>query len=254
MLYNGFHISPSDIHLVGLYFGFGLIIGSFITVFTLRVPQRKNFFFGRSCCNSCFKPLGFWDLVPIFSWLYLFGKCRYCNNTISIRYPIIEFFTSVVFAYAQLSRDSNSLLIFMFFLSLASCLISIIVLDIERNRIPNALIYCIGLMSAAIGWYLGYSFLCFFVSLIILALVSGSTTYISKVYKTSNILAQPTFMLAIALLPALTLLHTCILLILYYCVTQLLVIILRWRGIFFAIPKNAILALLGLGVVLSAAR
>ena len=73
-----------------LFFIFGLIFGSFINAVVWRLPKRKKIIFDQSECVHCGHKLGFWDLFPVLSFLYLKGKCRYCGLKISPQYPIVE--------------------------------------------------------------------------------------------------------------------------------------------------------------------
>ncbi|MFN3266086.1 MAG: prepilin peptidase [Deinococcales bacterium] len=68
----------------------GALIGSFTNVLIYRLPRKENIAFPPSRCPKCGHRLGVLDLVPIFSWLFLRGKCRYCGAPISSRYPMIE--------------------------------------------------------------------------------------------------------------------------------------------------------------------
>lgn len=68
----------------------GAIIASFINVVVWRLPQGLDFVKGRSFCPTCHHTLAWYDLFPIFSWLFLKGSCRYCHDTISMRYPLVE--------------------------------------------------------------------------------------------------------------------------------------------------------------------
>lgn len=76
---------------------FGIIIGSFLNVVIYRVPEGRTISKGHSMCMSCGHTLGALDLVPVFSWLFLGGKCRYCRAPVSSRYIKIETFTGLVF-------------------------------------------------------------------------------------------------------------------------------------------------------------
>ena len=91
-----------------LFFGvFGLVIGSFLNVCIYRIPEGRTIVKGHSMCMSCGHELGAPDLVPLFSWLFLKGKCRYCGSPISSRYAKIELLTGLVFAgLAWQRRDS----------------------------------------------------------------------------------------------------------------------------------------------------
>ncbi|MEY4532220.1 MAG: hypothetical protein RLZZ156_2943 [Deinococcota bacterium] len=68
----------------------GALIGSFTNVLIYRIPIKKSIAFPPSACPNCSHRLGVLDLIPIFSWAALGGKCRYCRNPISSRYPFIE--------------------------------------------------------------------------------------------------------------------------------------------------------------------
>ncbi len=77
---------------------FGFIIGSFLNVCIYRIPEGRTIVKGHSMCMSCGHTLGALDLVPLFSWVFLKGKCRYCGSPIASRYAKIESLTGLVFA------------------------------------------------------------------------------------------------------------------------------------------------------------
>ncbi len=77
---------------------FGLLIGSFLNVVLWRVPRGESIVRPGSHCPKCATPLTPLELVPVFSWIALRGRCRSCGTTISIRYPLIELATALVFA------------------------------------------------------------------------------------------------------------------------------------------------------------
>jgi len=83
-------------------FIFGTIIGSFLNVLIYRIPLKLDFVKGRSFCPSCHHELGALDLFPVFSYLFLGGKCRYCKTKISLRYPLIELLTGLLFTLVYL--------------------------------------------------------------------------------------------------------------------------------------------------------
>ena len=68
----------------------GSCIASFINVLIYRIPRDLDFVNGRSFCPSCHNTLKPYDMIPVFSWLFLKGKCRFCKEPISPRYPLIE--------------------------------------------------------------------------------------------------------------------------------------------------------------------
>ena len=75
----------------------GLVCGSFFGLLYYRIPNNKDFIFGRSVCTSCNEPLSYLDLIPVVSWIILKGRCRYCKNDISLSYIIIEVLTCILF-------------------------------------------------------------------------------------------------------------------------------------------------------------
>lgn len=80
-----------------MIFIFGAIIGSFLNVCIYRIPRGESIAFPPSHCTSCKKEIKWYDLIPIISYIFLRGKCRYCREKISIRYPIVEFITALLF-------------------------------------------------------------------------------------------------------------------------------------------------------------
>ena len=76
---------------------FGAVIGSFSNVCIYRIPEHRTVVKGHSMCMTCGHELGALDLVPIFSWLCLGGKCRYCKTPISSRYIKIESLTALMY-------------------------------------------------------------------------------------------------------------------------------------------------------------
>lgn len=81
-------------------FVIGLCLGSFLNVVLFRLDRKSGILTGRSECQNCLHRLHWYDLVPLFSYLYLRGNCRYCKTEISIIYPLVEFVTgSAVLAY-----------------------------------------------------------------------------------------------------------------------------------------------------------
>lgn len=89
---------------VGLYiFLIGLCIGSFLNVVILRGLSGENFIFARSKCPKCGKQLKWYMNIPLISYIFLKGKCAYCNERISIQYPIVELTTGIAFLVSFLA-------------------------------------------------------------------------------------------------------------------------------------------------------
>ncbi|MEA3272223.1 MAG: prepilin peptidase, partial [Patescibacteria group bacterium] len=78
-------------------FLFGLSVGSFLNALIWRVQVGKSFFWKRSQCPRCGHELICLDLIPVFSFLFLFGRCRYCKRKISWQYPLVELSTAFLF-------------------------------------------------------------------------------------------------------------------------------------------------------------
>ncbi len=85
-----------------LIFIIGTLFGSFYTLAVYRIPKKQDITHTHSYCPNCNHKLGFLDLIPVFSYIFLKGKCRYCKNKIRPRYFVLEILTGlcfVVFAY-----------------------------------------------------------------------------------------------------------------------------------------------------------
>ncbi|MGH7608201.1 MAG: prepilin peptidase [Gemmatimonadales bacterium] len=81
----------------------GLSIGSFLNVCILRLPHDRSLMRPRSTCPHCKQPIAWRDNIPVFSWLWLRGKCRWCHGPISLQYPLIEALVGVLFGAAVLA-------------------------------------------------------------------------------------------------------------------------------------------------------
>lgn len=73
-----------------IFFAMGACIYSFLNVVVYRLPRHMQFMEGKSMCPTCKHELAAKDLIPIFSWISLKGKCRYCGAPISVRYTVVE--------------------------------------------------------------------------------------------------------------------------------------------------------------------
>ncbi len=82
------------------FFIFGSLLGSFSNVVVLRMAISKSVIFPPSACPKCDHQLHAIDLVPIFSWLFLRGKCRYCKAPISVQYPLVESFMAIIICFS----------------------------------------------------------------------------------------------------------------------------------------------------------
>lgn len=130
-----------------IVFGLGLIIGSFLNVVILRLNTGRSITTGRSACGRCSNKLSWYELVPVFSFLGLRGKCRNCKAPISFQYPLVELITAIVFMllYTKSAFFGSMNLINLVSLlggaSIASLLIVMMVYDIRHKIIPDKIVY-----------------------------------------------------------------------------------------------------------------
>ena len=130
---------------------FGLIIGSFLNVVIYRFPRGESLAFPPSHCPTCDHQIKPWENIPIVSYLFLRGKCSSCQTTISMRYPLVEALTAVVFLLTYLKYGLTwDLLVFSLF---GALLIAIAFIDIDHLIIPDSMVI-IGLIP---GFYLWLS-------------------------------------------------------------------------------------------------
>jgi len=125
-------------------FLFGLAVGSFLNCVIYRLETGGNFFRGRSFCPKCKHILSWPDLIPLFSFLLLKGKCRYCQQKISWQYPLVEFSTAWLFVLIFNLQFISTLSQFIttLYLFIISCfLIIIFVYDLKHYIIPDKIIY-----------------------------------------------------------------------------------------------------------------
>lgn len=94
----------------------GAVTGSFLNVCILRIPEGKNFIFGRSFCPLCGRRIPAEDMIPILSWLLLGGKCRFCRGRISFQYPAVEAMTALLFFLCCLVKGpgANAMVLCLF--------------------------------------------------------------------------------------------------------------------------------------------
>lgn len=113
---------------------FGIVIGSFLNVLILRIPRGEEFVKTPSHCMSCGHKLAWYDNIPLFSWLSLGGKCRYCKAPISPQYPIIEAANGLLYLVIFLIKGLNFDALILSLLS--SALLALSVIDWRTYEIP----------------------------------------------------------------------------------------------------------------------
>lgn len=137
-----------------LIFLFGTIIGSFLNVVIYRFNTGKSIVKGRSICMTCNRTLRWYELIPVFSYLFQLGKCRRCAEKISHQYPIVELITGLIFVL--ISYHFLSIFMFVpfsyiflvtFYIFIFSILIVISVYDLRHKIIPDILVYLFAFIS-----------------------------------------------------------------------------------------------------------
>ncbi|MSU54431.1 MAG: prepilin peptidase [Candidatus Staskawiczbacteria bacterium] len=121
-------------------FLFGLCVGSFLNVVIFRLEKEESFVTGRSHCPKCRHQLIWLDLIPVFSFLFLKGKCRYCSQKISWQYPAVEMATGLLFVLIFLATPYN-LISILFLLYIVSFLIVIFIYDLKHYLIPDKILF-----------------------------------------------------------------------------------------------------------------
>ncbi len=152
---------------------FGLCIGSFLNVAIIRLPKNESINLPASHCPLCLHPLAWYHNVPLFSWIFLRGKCAFCKSHISFQYPLVELSSAFLYAfiYFHLANTLQALLI----ASVFALLLALSIIDLRYKAVPDALSlpalilsFCTGdpLVSLQNGLlFMGaFAFLRFFVS------------------------------------------------------------------------------------------
>ncbi len=129
-------------------FLYGIVIGSFLNVCIYRIPAGESLSKKRSHCMSCGYQLRWFDLIPLFSWLFLRGKCRKCKAKISYQYPLVEAANGllyvVIFLVCGIGLES------VLYCLMASALLALSVIDFRTFIIPvgfNIFILCLGIVN-----------------------------------------------------------------------------------------------------------
>jgi leader peptidase (prepilin peptidase)/N-methyltransferase len=138
---------PGNFYL-GVTIFLGLCLGSFATALSWRLPRGLSISIERSKCPKCGRPLGLPDLVPVFSWIFLRGRCRSCKAPIGWRYPVIEMVTLVLCLvfYEKFDFSPSTVLLF--------CLVPVLVaaadIDFAFKILPDALNLAVFLLGGAV--------------------------------------------------------------------------------------------------------
>ena len=134
-------------------FGLGLVIGSFLNVCIYRIPEGISLLWPASKCVNCSKRVGWYDDIPVLTYLFLKGKCRHCQHKISALYPITELITGIVFLslfHGVILVKGDLVCAYIFYLVFCCLLIVGSIVDLKLYIIPNEITYT-GLILAPIA-------------------------------------------------------------------------------------------------------
>ena len=138
----------------------GLVVGSFLNVVIWRVPRGESVVRPPSHCPGCDTPIAPRDNVPVLSWLLLRGRCRHCGEPISVRYPLVEAGTAVVFALLALRIGYDWSLPAYLYLGAIGVALGLIDLDVKRlpdqivlPSYPVALVLLAGAAALSGDWW-----------------------------------------------------------------------------------------------------
>lgn len=145
---------PKAVYLA-VCFVAGTLMGSFVGVLAYRIPRDQQWIKGRSVCPACGHQLGILDLVPVWSYLFLRGRCRYCHARIGVRYLWTEVLTGLLFVGLGwgLGWSADALK----FAVMTVLALAVGIIDLETGLVPDAVVLpgaAIGLLFGAFaGWH-----------------------------------------------------------------------------------------------------
>lgn len=115
----------------------GLLIGSFLNVLIYRIPNGESVSLPASHCPNCKAPLKPWHNIPLFSWLFLRGKCAFCKVNISFGYPLIELLSSAIFIFVFSQQGFH--LVSLYISILFVLLLALSIIDWRYKAVPDSL-------------------------------------------------------------------------------------------------------------------
>lgn len=133
------------VFLYSIIFLYGILIGSFLNVCIYRIPRKENFIITRSHCMNCGYQLRWYDLFPLFSYLFLKGRCRKCKTKISVQYPLIELSNGVIYIIIFLTNDFTMKSVI--YCLMVSALLILSVIDFRTYEIPFGINLFLGFLG-----------------------------------------------------------------------------------------------------------
>ena len=134
-----------------IIFIFGIVIGSFLNVCIYRLPLHESIITAPSHCMTCGRKLKWYDMIPVFSWLLLGGKCRSCKSKISLQYPVIESLNGILYVVICLVNGMD--LFSLIYCLMTSALLTLSLIDWRTYEIPpgiNGFLFILGVAAAVL--------------------------------------------------------------------------------------------------------
>lgn len=131
-------LAQNHTFITAIAFILGMLFGSFATMASHRIPLGEELVFTPSHCPKCGHKLGFFDLFPVFSWLFNKGRCRYCKSPVHFRYPATELLMAFLFAiqYWNLGATLQCAILLL----TTACLVISFVIEIEKRMVSKLMI------------------------------------------------------------------------------------------------------------------
>lgn len=148
------HITPLiTAYLILLAALLGLVMGSFLTCLAMRSVSGASVLRGRSHCDSCGHVLGVPDLVPVFSWLFSRGRCRYCGVKLPAKYPALELLCGVIYVSLLLRFDVTWDL--ALYAALMTLLFPASLVDLDIQELPDGFLLAAAVAFFPLAWLAG---------------------------------------------------------------------------------------------------
>jgi leader peptidase (prepilin peptidase)/N-methyltransferase len=132
-------MDAEETFLVALAALLGLIFGSFASAAAYRIPRKESFVSGRSRCPNCGATITAIENIPLFSYIFLRGRCRHCGQKISVKYPFIELGTAILFGLSawRFGYNAETAIYCGFFW----VLVVLTIIDIDHHLLPTRVVY-----------------------------------------------------------------------------------------------------------------
>ncbi len=184
-----------NIFLYAIIFIIGTFFGSFFTLAVYRIPKKEDILIKHSYCPNCNHKLGFFDLFPVFSYIFLGGKCRYCKDKIRPRYLILELLSGFAFLFFALAFkvsvfNISNQINFIATLIYSSILFIVAGIDKEKIIISKSVIFCGYILEIiymiyqyTLGIFNVYQYVIYLILLVVVLVLDNIFTMVTMIKK-----------------------------------------------------------------------